>query len=122
MRYWVGCTITTEGTGLSCDIEIGYKKTNKGSWEWKWSRIGGRFDIGDDNGNWLHNPTNGITLVSTSVPSDPYWNNPANWLVDFDNVPDRFAEKLSCGEYFFGEGRMFLTEEKVRWKMWYPCA
>jgi hypothetical protein len=122
VKYRVGCTITSINTGLSCDIDIGHSRKGDDRWAQAWSRIGGQFDLRDDDGDWMYGSGGSIALVSTALDSDPYWHNPANWLVLLQNVPDRFAEKLGCGEYFLGEGRMFLTDEAIRWKMWYPCV
>lgn len=45
----------------------------------------------------------------------------AEILVTLLGVPDRFAEKLGCGDYFGGEGFLHRTSEQVLWRMWYPC-
>ena len=124
MRYWLGCTITSVNTGLFCEIEIGNNRERKEQWGWAqtWQRIGGRLDIRDDAGDWMTTDTGGILLVSSAMPDEPSWNDPANFLVRLRNVPERFTEKISCGEYLYGDGELFLTHEEVRWKMWYPCA
>lgn len=124
MRYWVGCTITTVNTGLSCDIEIGNNRESKEEWGWAqtWQKIGGQLDIRDDAGDWMYGSAGGISLVSSAMDNEPSWHDPANWLVRLNNVPERFTEKISCGEYLYGDGELFLTHEEVRWKMWYPCA
>lgn len=121
MKYSIGCTITTVNTGLSCDIDIGYSKVTKETHQYRWQRISGRLDIRDVSGAWMYGPSDSLAITSIADARDPYWSNPANWLVHLYNVPERFAEKLGCGEYFMGEGKLFLTEETVRWKMWYPC-
>ena len=124
MRYWVGCTITSVNTNLFCDIDIGHirERKEKHGWAQTWKRIGGQLNIRDDAGDWMYITSGGISLVSTAMDSDPYWNDPANWLVRLYNVPERFAERIDCGEYLYGDGKLFLTNEEVRWKMWYSCV
>lgn len=122
MRYWVCCTLLVESTGISCDIEIGHTRQKSEIWAQTWEKIGGRLDIGDDDGDWMYGPRSIISIVSTALDSDPRWSNPSNWLVTLNNVPDRFAEKLGCGDYFSGDGIINLTREKLLWKMWYPCV
>ncbi len=70
----------------------------------------------------MYTDTGGIVLVSTAMDNDPYWHDPANYLVRLSNVPERFTERIDCGEYLYGEGKLFLTNEEIRWKMWYPCT
>lgn len=122
MKYVVGCTLQVESTGILCDIEIGHHREKKEIWGQTWKKIGGRLDFGDDDGDWMYGRSGMIAIVSTALDSDPYWSNPANWLIYLNNVPDRFAEKLGCGDYFHGDGIINQTREKLRWKMWYGCV
>jgi hypothetical protein len=122
MRYWVGCTLMAENTQILCELEIGHTRKKKEVWNQTWKRVGGRLEIGDDAGDWMYGRAGMIALVTTALDSDPHWSNPANWLVYLNNVPDRFAEKLGCGEYFSGDGIISRTREKLLWKMWFPCA
>ncbi len=124
MKYWVGCTITSASTGLFCDIEIGHNRERKEQYgsDQIWKRMGGQMDIRDDAGDWMYVTSGGICLVSSAMDSDPSWHDPANWLVRLFNVPERFPERIDCGEYLYGDGKLFLTHEEVRWKMWYPCT
>lgn len=122
MIYRVGCMITSVKSGLECEIEIGHTSKGNDRWAQTWKRIGGRLDIRDDDGDWMYGSRSSAALVSTALDSDPYWSNPANWLVMMNNVPDRFAEKIGCGDLLVGDGKLFLSEEPIRWKMWFPCA
>ena len=121
MRYWVGCTIDVVSSGISCDIEIGHTRVKNEVWAQTWKKIGGRLDIGENKGDWMYG-TNKIALVATASDSDPRWFSPSNWLVFLNDVTDRFAEKLVCGDYFSGDGILNPTRESLIWKMWYPCA
>jgi hypothetical protein len=125
--YWVGCTITTLNTNLSCDIQIGEKRKDGKTLRMDWEEMGGRLDLGEDRGRWFNFAPNrehkGIVLFphkddeeSAGAYSD------ADILVTLLDVPERFSEKLGCGEYFGGAGLLHKTRETVHWRMWYPCA
>jgi len=128
MRYWVGCTITTVNTSLSCDIEIGESLSREGkTLRMNWKEIGGRLDLGADAGRWFNFAPNrehrGVVLFPHKADEDraaAYRD--AEIIVTLLGVPDRFAEKLGCGDYLLGEGVLHKTNEQVRWKMWYPCV
>jgi hypothetical protein len=122
MNYWVGCTITTNSTNLSCDIEIGHVRIGNKDGYYNWKKIGGRLDLRDEDGNWMYLQNVGVSVCSTADTNNPYFYDDGNYLVVLYNVPDRFAEKLGCGEYFYGDGKITSTNEDVRWKMWYPCV
>jgi hypothetical protein len=122
MKYWVGCTITTNSTNLSCDIHIGHLRIGKKEGYYNWEKIGGQLDLRDEDGNWMYFEDVGISINSTADTKNPYFYENGNTLVLLYGVPERFAEKLGCGEYFYGDGKIFNTNEDVRWKMWYPCV
>lgn len=126
MRYWIGCTITTANTNISCDIEIGEGRKDGKTYSMFWKDIGGRLYIGDDAGRWFNFTPNGdhkgVVLFPNKADDDKasaYRD--AEILVTLLGVPNRFAEKLGCGDYFGGEGFLHRTSEQVLWEMWYPC-
>jgi hypothetical protein len=125
MRYWVGCSIVTVNTNLLCDIEIG-EKTAKTP-QMNWDKIGGRLDLGADEGRWFNFKPDGNYKGIVLFPhkegeerSKAY--SDAEIMVTLLGVPERFAEKLGCGEYFSGDGTLHKTGERIIWRMWYPCA
>ena len=127
MRYWVGCTITTLNTNLSCDIQIGESIEKGKTLRMDWKEVGGRLNLGDDDGRWFNFTPNrehkGIVLFPHKEDEESATAyRDAEILVTLVGVPDRFAEKLGCGDYFGGEGLLHKTNEKVVWKMWYPCV
>lgn len=127
MRYWVGCTIKTVSTDLSCEIDIGHLREGNKTGYYEWEKFFGRLDMGAEKGDWMYrvgdaNKTMAVDLCSTADTKNPYFSNPANTLIELFNVPDRFAEKISCGEYLSGRGTLLRTNEEIVWRMWYPCA
>lgn len=126
MRYWVGCTITTVSTNLSCDIQIGQLSDKEKMFQMDWEKIGGQLDLRFDDGRWFNFAPNkehkGIVIFPHKNDESAGAYNDTEILVTLFGVPERFAEKLGCGEYFYGDGKIFLTNEDARWKMWYPCV
>ena len=130
MKYWVGCTIKTANTDLMCDIQINDTAVTAAKpYRMDWEEIGmaNRLDLGADQGRWFNfkpgGDHKGIVLFphkqgeeSARVYSD------AEIIVTMLGVPERFAEKLGCGEYFSGEGTLHRTNELIYWRMWYPCV
>ena len=130
MGYWVGCTIKTANTDLACDIEIGENGVKRGKTiRMDWEEIGdaNRLDLGADQGRWFNfkpeGNYKGIVLFphKAGEESSKVYSY-ADILVTLLDVPESFAEKLGCGEYFSGEGTLHRTNEKIYWRMWYPCV
>lgn len=124
MPYRVGFTIRTVSTELSCDIQAGYESR---TWRLDWEYIGGRLEIGSDGGRWFYHrpgggPRVGIVLFPDKGSDDSEDFGENDVLVELNGVPDRFPEKIECGEYRYGDGLLRRTNEKLEWKMWYPCA
>ena len=123
MRYEVGCTITVERTGLSCDLKIGHTRVDKDVSEQTWRKVRGYLDLRDESGYWMYtHPDNGIVLVAIADPDNPYWSNPGNWLVRLYSLPNDFVENLRCGENYLGEGLLMFTKEKIRFRVWFVGA
>lgn len=123
--YAVGCTITTIRTNLSCDIEIGAKIKEKNGWKPFWKTIGGRLDLGEDEGVWFYYVPEGERVGIVLFPQGS--NRGRDWsegdvLVTLLGVPDRFSERLECGKSWGGEGKLHRTVEPLDWRMWFPCA
>ena len=118
----VGCTITTLGTGLSCHLMIGYTVDPKHSFKHRdfwWLKVWGRLPIGPEAGDWGY-AGNGIILARTTDTNLPVFATGSNLLVFLDNVPQRFAERVTPANSLNGEGRLLQTNENVSWEMWYP--
>lgn len=127
MRYSVGCTIMTINTRLSCDINIGESFEKGKTVRMDWKEVGGRLDLGDDDGRWFNFAPNrehkGVVLFPHKADEESAKSyGDAEILVTLLGVPDRFAEKLGCGDSFSGEGWLHKTNEKIVWKMWFPCV
>lgn len=123
--YAVGCTITTVRTNLSCDIEIGTKIKEKNGFRPFWKTIGGRLDLGEDEGVWFNyfheGERVGIVLFPPGSMRGFDWGY-GDILVTLLGVPERFSERLECGKSWGGEGTLYRTVESVDWRMWFPCA
>ena len=118
----VGCTITTVGTQLSCQLMIGYTVDSKSSFKHRdfwWLKVWGRLAIGPEAGDWAY-AGNGIILSRTTDTNNPVFSTGSNALVFLSGVPERFAERVTPANTLGGEGRLLMTNENVRWEMWYP--
>lgn len=126
--YWVGCTIWTVNSNLSCDIEIGHNNSGAKKFEADWEKIGGRLDFSASEGQWYYwNPSGEERIGVVLFPRKPGERKGSNYgdaeiLVTLLDVPEDFGTKLECGEYFSGEGKLHRTGESLYWKMWFPCA
>jgi len=126
VRYRVTCTIKTINTDISCDIDIGHSRKGKETGYYEWAKFAGRLYLNPEYGRWMYridgsNNIMGISLCATSDTKDPYFFDPANLLVELNNVPENFAEKLACGDDLNGNGTLFRTCEEIVWRMWNPC-
>lgn len=127
MKYWVRCQIITVGTNLSCDVDLNYVNKGGKTGFYDWEKKNGPLNLGITEGDWMYHSNKsggvaGVTLCATSDSKNPYWSDPANYLVDLLGVQERFAEKIGFNEYKRGDGVIFKTGEAVRWTMWIPCA
>lgn len=123
--YAVGCTISTLRTNLSCDIEIGAKIKEKNGWKPFWRTIGGRLDLGEDEGVWFYFVRDDKRVGIALFPPGSIRGQDRGWgelLVTLLGVPERFSERLECGKSWGGEGTIHRTVEPLDWRMWFPCA
>lgn len=115
--YWVGCTITTTDTNLSSDIEIGHNNKEGKSYAADWKKMGGRLDFGVEEGQWYYwNPRGEGVLGVVLFPRKSGERKGSNYshaeiLVTLLGVPERFGEKLGCGDSFHGEGTLHRALE-----------
>jgi len=101
---------------------IGYTVDPKHSFKHRdfwWLKVWGRLPIGPEAGDWGY-AGNGIILARTTDTNLPVFATGSNLLVFLDNVPQRFAERVTPANTLSGEGRLLQTNENVSWEMWYP--
>jgi hypothetical protein len=118
----IGSTITTLRTQLSCQVMIGYAIDPKSSFKHRdfwWLKVWGRLPIGPEAGDWGY-AGKGIILVRTALGESPVFGTPGNTLVFLEDVPERFAERITPANGLSGKGRLLQTNEEVNWEMWYP--
>lgn len=127
MKYRVECAIKTVNTDISCEIEICEVSKKKEVFVMDWNKIGGRLDIGKDEGRWFYlrikGETKGIVLFPHKEGEE---SNRAytetDKLVTLNDVPDSFIQSVGCGTEYSGEGTLHRTNERVFWRIYYSCV
>jgi hypothetical protein len=86
--------------------------------KWNWRRIGGRFSLGPETGNWAY-AGDGIGFAHTTLDV-PNFALPGNLIAVLFNVPERFLQQISPSETLAGEGIIRLSNVRLQWEMRFP--
>jgi hypothetical protein len=116
-------SIETFRTKLSCKVLISYiAVTNDGLGDhlW-WQKIAGRYNFGPDSGKWAYFRS-GIILSRTTDMNNPLVKEKVNHLLVLNDVPTRFAEKVSPGNFLVGTGYHYMTNGEIGWEMRFPTV
>lgn len=124
MAVWQAeISLKTFRTDLSCKVLISYVSVENdalGIHFW-WQKVAGRYNFGPASGKWAYWRT-GILLSRTTDLSNPLTKEKVNHLLVLNDVPTRFAEKVSPGSILTGTGYHFTTNEEVNWEMRFPTV
>jgi hypothetical protein len=101
-----------KNNGLSCNVMIGEK--------WWWQRVGGRFGLGPEQGDWAYIDKIGIGLAHTTDTDSPGFVTPGNVIVVLFDVPEGFFNQVKPNQPLAGEGIIRLNNIPLQWEMQFP--